>query len=126
MRKKEKPEEPFYLIEVEPGGSVRQKRTTGDEQTPELADAEPFLKKWQQHILKNLTEEEKQLAQISVRLRNEDFKELRKKQSKIWNGSLRGQLLADVLEADLMEAVLCAEETENCSEDTLSVNRKAA
>ena len=115
-----------YLIEVEPGGSVRQKRTTGDEQTPELADAEPFLKKWQQHILKNLTEEEKHLAQISVRLRNEEFKELRKKQSKIWNGSLRGQLLADVLEADLMEAVLCAEETENCSEDTLSVNRKAA
>ena len=126
LRKKEKPEEPFYLIEVEPGGSVRQERTTGDEQTPELADAEPFLKKWQQHILKNLTEEEKHLAQISVRLRNEEFKELRKKQSKIWNGSLRGQLLADVLEADLMEAVLCAEETENCSEDTLSVNRKAA
>ena len=68
----------------------------------------------------------KELAQISVRLRNEEFKELRRKQSKIWHGSLRGQLLADVLEADLMEAVLCAEETEDGLEDTLSVDKKVA
>ena len=117
LRKKEAPDTPFYLIEVEPGGSIRQIRTHEDVQTPELKDAQVFLKKWQRHILRNMTEEDRYLAQVSARLRAEEFAELRRKKAKIWHGSLRGQLLADVLEADLMEAALCAEEVEDDSEN---------
>ena len=126
LRKKKSPDTPFYMIEIEPGGSIRQKRTHGDTQTPELEDAKPFLKKWQRHILKSLTEEDKRLAQTSARLRAEEFAELRRKQSKIWNGNLRGQLLADVLEADLMEAALCSETTEDFSENNAAFYSEAA
>ena len=126
LRKKKSPDTSFYVLEVEPGGSIRQKRTHGDTQTPEFEDTKPFLAKWQRHILKNLTEEDKYLAQVSTRLRTEEFAELREKQSKIWNGSLRGQLLVDVLEADLMEAALCAEETEDDSENVAVFQAEAA
>ena len=38
------------------------------------------------------------------------FKELRKKNAKVWHGHLAGMPLADVLEADLMEVSLCMED----------------
>ena len=41
----------------------------------------------------------------SAKLREEEFKELRKNQTKVWHGMLAGELLVDVLEADLMLAV---------------------
>ena len=100
LRKKEQPDVPFYLLEVEPGGTIRQKRTYDDEQTPEIEEAKHFLKKWQRFIQKNMTKEDNRLAQMSAELRAEELMELRKKQSKIWHGSLRGKLLADILEAE--------------------------
>lgn len=33
----------------------------------------------------------------------EEFRELREEKKKVWHGKLAGKLLADVLEADLME-----------------------
>ena len=45
-------------------------------------------------------------AKITV----EEFKELRKKNAKVWHGHLAGMPLADVLEADLMEVSLCIED----------------
>ena len=39
----------------------------------------------------------------------EEFKKLREEKAKIWHGHLQGQMLADVLERDLMEAVRSAE-----------------
>ncbi len=45
-------------------------------------------------------------AKITV----EEFKELRKKNAKVWHGHLAGMPLADVLEADLMEVSLCMED----------------
>lgn len=61
------------------------------------------LEGWQQEIQKRLTEEDAELAAVSKRLRAEEFQELREEQKKVWHGKLAGRLLADVLEADLME-----------------------
>ena len=51
-----------------------------------------------------MSDNDKKLADESAKLRVQEFIELRKNQSKIWHGPLAGQLLVDVLEADLMEA----------------------
>ena len=54
---------------------------------------------------KQLTEEERKLGEKSNRLREENYKSLRKNGNRVWHGKLAGQLLADVLEADFMEAI---------------------
>lgn len=105
LRKASCPETPWYTLEVEPDGSIRQKRTTGDNQNADLKKAEPFLKEWQKELKKVLTEEDKRLAKKSKELRKNGYKELREKNERIRRGKLAGQLLADVLEADYMEAL---------------------
>lgn len=105
LRKAVNPDAPWYTLEVEPGGAIRQKRTTGDNQNPDLKQAEPFLKKWQKEIKKVLTEEDKRLAEESEKLRKKGYAELRQKGERIRRGKLAGQLLADVLEKDFMEAI---------------------
>lgn len=105
LRKSSSPDMPWYTLEVEPSGNIRQKRTTGDKQNPDFQDAVPFLKKWQQYFKKQLTKEEKELGVKANRLREENYKKLRENQNKVWHGPLAGQLLADVLEADFMEAI---------------------
>ncbi|MDD3137563.1 MAG: PcfJ domain-containing protein [Lachnospiraceae bacterium] len=103
LRRKEDVEKPYYTLEIEPGGVARQKRTTGDKQNADFKEAKQFIKKWQKEIQRNLTEEDKMLAEQSARLRVEEFIELRKTKTKIWHGHLAGKLLVEVLEADLME-----------------------
>ncbi len=103
LRKAEAPDTPYYTMEIEPGGVARQKRTTGDRQNKDFDEAKTFIKKWQKEIQKRLSEDDMKLAEQSAVLRVEEFKELRKSQTKIWRGHLAGKLLADVLEADLME-----------------------
>ena len=105
LRRADTPDTPWYTLEVEPGGNIRQKRTTGDNQNEDLKEALPFLKMWQQHIQKIMSEEDKKLAAESDRQRKENYKQIRKEEKKVWHGKLRGQLLADVLEADFMAAV---------------------
>lgn len=105
LRKASCPKTPWYTLEVEPDGSIRQKRTTGDNQNADLKKAEPFLKEWQKELKKVLTEEDKRLAKKSKELRKKGYKELREKNERIRRGKLAGQLLADVLEADYMEAI---------------------
>lgn len=105
LRKKETPDMPWYTLEVEPSGNIRQKRTTGDNQNEDFKKALPFLKKWQQFFRKQLTAEEKKLGDRSNLLREENYKNLRKNGNRVWNGRLAGQLLADVLEQDFMAAV---------------------
>lgn len=105
LRKASCPETPWYTLEVEPDGSIRQKRTTGDNQNADLKKAEPFLKEWQKELKKVLTEEDKRLAAKSKELRKKGYKELREKNERIRRGKLAGQLLADVLEKDYMEAI---------------------
>lgn len=105
LRKCSSPDMPWYTLEVEPSGNIRQKRTTGDNQNKDFEDAIPFLKKWQKHFSEILTEEEKKLGEKAEILRKENYAELRKNQNKVWHGKLAGKLLADVLEADFMAVV---------------------
>lgn len=104
LRKKESPDTPWYTLEVEPSGNIRQKRTTGDNQNADFQKAVVFLKHWQQYFQKQLTKEEKELGKKADELRKESYSKLRKDGNRVWHGKLAGQLLADVLEQDFMKA----------------------
>ncbi|WP_373266033.1 PcfJ domain-containing protein [Hungatella hathewayi] len=108
LRKASEPEQPYYTLEVEPGGTARQKRTVGDKQNADYEEAKNFIKKWQKVISRRLTKEDWELAERSALLRVKELAEMREKKVKIRHGHLAGKSLADVLEADLMEAELCA------------------
>ena len=105
LRKKVSKDMPWYTLEVEPSGNIRQKRTTGDKQNADFQKALPFLKKWQKYFKSILTEKEKKLGEKADALRKEEYKKLRIDGNKVWHGPLAGKLLADVLEADFMEAI---------------------
>lgn len=102
LRKNDDPEKPWYTLEVEPSGNIRQKRTVGDNQNDDLKAAVQFLHEWQQWLQKILSEEDKKLAKISEKKRKENYKKIREEKKKVWHGKLQGQLLADVLEADFL------------------------
>ena len=104
LRKVEDIEKPYYTLEIEPDGTTRQKRTTGDRQDKNFQEAVSFIRKWQREIKKRLNGEDKKFAAQSAELREKEFEELRKNQTKVWHGALAGKLLVDVLEADLMIA----------------------
>lgn len=96
----------WYTLEIEPGGTVRQQRTTGNRQ--DKADTEaymPFVREWQKVIRQRISEEDKAAAVRSREMRLAEYKELREKKETVRNGLLAGQLLVDVLEADLVEAM---------------------
>ena len=103
LRRSDNPQKAYYTLEIEPNGTVRQKRTYFDRQEADIEDATLFLKKWQNEIAKRLTAEDKALASKSQSLRNIEFAELRKNRAIIHTGDLAGQLLVDVLMADLLE-----------------------
>lgn len=105
LRHSGNPSMPWYTLEVEPSGNIRQKRTTGDNQNADFQKAVGFLKKWQAYFKKQLSEEEKELGVKANQARIDNYKNLRKNQNRVWHGKLAGQLLADVLEADFMEAM---------------------
>ena len=102
LRKNDDPEKPWYTLECEPSGNIRQKRTVGDNQNDDLKAAVPFLHEWQQWLQKILSDEDKKLAKISEKKRKENYKKIREEKKKVWHGKLQGQLLADVLEADFL------------------------
>lgn len=104
LRKAEEPELPWYTIEAEPGGTVRQKRTKNDCQNSDLQEAEEFLRKWQEVVGKRMTAADKRQAEKSRAARIQEFEELRAKNIKVSYGQAAGRLLADILEKDLMEA----------------------
>ena len=103
LRRKKAPDVPYYTLEVEPGGSIRQKRTEFNRQHSDLKQAESFLDRWQEQLQKKLTVEDLALAVESKKARKRELEELRTKKIKINGGDYAGQLLADVLAADLME-----------------------
>ncbi|MCM1233487.1 MAG: PcfJ domain-containing protein [Ruminococcus flavefaciens] len=96
---------PWYTLEVEPNGNIRQKRTTGDAQNSDFDEAVAFLKKWQKVFVKRLTAEEKELGRQADQARLREYAKLREDGNRVWRGKLAGQLLADVLENDFMAAV---------------------
>ncbi len=103
LRKTKQPDQPYYTLEVEPGGVIRQKRTEYDRQKKDIDKASAFLRKWQKVVQKRLTGDDVTLAEKSREIRIESYAEMRKKKVKINGGLFAGQYLADVLEADLME-----------------------
>lgn len=110
LREKKKPKQPFYTIEVEPGGTIRQHRGMYDEE-PNIEQIKPFLRLWQKEIRKRMKEEDKAAAEISKIKRAENIKELEAK------GNLR------VLKG-LMEDFMDIEEEE--AEQKASKKKKTA
>lgn len=103
LRRTDEPEAPYYTLEIEPDGTVRQKRTLFDRQHEDIEQATEFLLKWQKVIAARLTGHDLKLAEQSRELRHEEFIQMRKDRVVIHTGHLAGQLLAEVLLADLME-----------------------
>ena len=46
----------WYTLEVEPGGTVRQKRSYNNDQYADLEDAKPFIAEWQQVVQGRMTD----------------------------------------------------------------------
>lgn len=97
------PNTPWYTLEVEPGGTIRQKRSYNNEQYADLEDAKPFLAEWQQAVRQRMSAAEVSLAEKSRAARVREFDKLKEKGSVIRTGSHAGQLLVDELMRDLME-----------------------
>lgn len=105
LRKVNAPDKPYYTLEVEPNGTVRQLRTYYDRQNEkDIQAARSFLRSWQKVVAKRLNEEDRMLARASKVLREQEFIQMRNDQIIIHTGDLAGKLLVDVLTADLMEA----------------------
>ena len=106
LRKVSAPDVPWYTLEIEPGGTIRQKRTVGNNQKAEDIKAfTPFLREWQQYVKKIISDFQKAAAKVSRLCRLKEYQELRDKKVTVRNGLLAGKLLADVLEEDLMEVM---------------------
>ena len=94
-RKKAEPKTPYYTIEVEPGGTIRQHRGYLDEE-PEIDKVKPFLREWQKAIRKKLNKKDHEYAEISAVKREQNIEELKA------NNNLR--VLNGLME-DFMEAI---------------------
>lgn len=103
LRKNQRLNAPWYTMEVEPDGSIRQLRTFGDDEGADRDEAKAFLKKWRREVRSRLGKTELAAAAVSREKRLAEFEELRRGQNKIYNGKLKGMLLVDVLEADFKE-----------------------
>lgn len=112
LRKTSDLAKPFYTLEVEPNGTIRQKRTSYDRQGKEIKELSKFLLEWQAEVAKRLSSSDYLLAKKSCALRQEELEQLQKDQVIIHIGELQGQLLSDVLRADLMEANVLPAENE--------------
>jgi hypothetical protein len=103
LRKTADVKKSYYTLEVEPNGTIRQKRTFFDRQNADIKDAAEFLIKWQNVVAERLTAEDRELAERSRVQRIDEYAQLREQKVVIQYGDLQGRLLADVLLADLME-----------------------
>ena len=95
---------PYYTLEVEPDGTVRQKRTKYDRQNADIEEAKKFLTEWQGVIKKRLSGSDRRKAKKSRSLREQEFAQMRQDNVIINTGEMSGHRLVDVLTADLMEA----------------------
>lgn len=95
LRRAEEPEKPFYTIEVEPGGTIRQHRGMLDEE-PGIEEVKPFLREWQKEVRKRMREEDHEHARLSAVKREQNLEELRQKNN---------TRVLEALMEDLMEVV---------------------
>lgn len=104
LRKKEHPLQPYFTLEVEPNGTVRQKSTYFNRQEKNMDEINKFLKRWQNVIRKRLSRQDTLWADESKKKREKEFRKLREEKKIIFAGTYNGRLLADVLEDNLLEA----------------------
>ena len=94
LRQQSSPETPYYTIEVEPGGTIRQHRGAYDEE-PEIEKVKPFLREWQKTIRSRMKKEDHEYAKASEILREKNIEELReKKNTRVLNGLIEDLMLA--------------------------------
>ena len=93
LRKKEEPEKPFYTLEVEPGGTIRQHRGMCDLE-PGIEEIKPFLREWQKKIRRRMSETDHEHARISAIKRELNLEELRQKN----NTRVLNALMEDLME----------------------------
>lgn len=103
LRRRSDPDIPYYTLEVEPNGTVRQARTEFDRQDEEFEDIKQFLKEWQTVLADRLSKTDRQQAKKSKVLRMQELEKMRTDNVRIHVGDLAGERLADVLLRDLME-----------------------
>lgn len=94
LRRAEEPDKPYYTIEVEPGGTIRQHRGYLDEE-PEIEEIRPFLREWQQVLKRRMNDEDRKRARISAVKREENIEELKAKN----NTRVLQGLMEDFMEA---------------------------
>lgn len=103
LRRAEAPDTPWYTMEVEPGGKIRQLRTLGDTQGADREEAKGFLRVWAKVVHDRCGREELQAAEVSREKRLQEFEALRAGGNIIRRGLLAGKPLVEVLEADFAE-----------------------
>lgn len=94
LRKEEEPDQPYYTIEVEPGGTIRQHRGMYDEE-PEIEKIRPFLKEWQQVVRRRMKARDHELEKVARKKREENLEDLRRKN----NTRVLDGLMEDFMEA---------------------------
>lgn len=94
LRRREEPEIPFYTIEIEPNGTIRQHRSYLDEE-PGIDEIRGFLREWQQVIKKRIKKEDLELQKISAEKRKQNLQDLREKN----NTRVIQGLMEDFMEA---------------------------
>lgn len=94
LRENKDPEKPFYTVEVEPGGTIRQHRGAYDEE-PGIEKIKPFLRMWQKEIKRRMNDAAKERARISAIKREKNIEELKEKNN---TRVLKG-LMEDFMEA---------------------------
>lgn len=104
LRRRSAPDVPYYTLEIEPDGTVRQARTEFSRTDDEIEQIKAYLKEWQTAISARLTKADHKRAKKSKVLRAQEFERMRKDNVQIRVGDLAGRRLVDVLMADLMEA----------------------
>lgn len=104
VRRSDTPNTPWFTIEFEPSGTVRQKRAEHDSQPAELMPLiTAFLVEWQRAIAPRLAEDDMADARAAKAQRIIEFQELRQSGKKVAYGELAGTLLIEAFEKDLME-----------------------
>ena len=95
LRQQSSPDKPFYTIEVEPGGTIRQHRGAYDEE-PGIEEIKPFLREWQKVIRKRMSKKDHEYAAQSEILRQKNIEELKAKNNTV---------VLEGLAEDLMEVI---------------------
>ena len=95
LRRTNEPHIPYWTLEVEPDGSLRQRRTYLDLETG-IEEIRKFIKEWQRQVKKRLKASDLEAQKVSAEKREKNLEELRKK------GNTR---VLKALMEDFMEAV---------------------